>query len=83
MFQFEIVILRVFAIGFIGVTMFFSLIGVRDLLCNVRPLKKRDKWGKESKKGRKKLIIIMYGITLFIITAFIFLLIKLILRGEV
>ena len=82
MLQSQIVLLRILVISMIGVIMFISLLFVDDLFQKTRPLKRKTKWRQESRKDRRNMITLLLGIVLFLIGAFIFQLIKLILRGE-
>jgi hypothetical protein len=82
-FSYEIEILRIIAIFFIGVIMFFGLLDVNELISNTRPLKRKKKRRIKPEKDRKQLVFILFGIAICFITALIFLIIKLILRGEI
>ncbi len=80
MLLFEII--QIFMVPVIGLLMFFGLFRIQDLLCGIRPLRKRGKEGKKPDKGSRNAILLIYTITQLMIAVMIFLLIKLILRGE-
>lgn len=83
MFRYEIVIFRFLAIGFIGAAMFFSLLFANSIFLNAKLLKKRYTEKKQSVKGGKSRIILMFAIALLVITASIFLLIKRMIRSGI